>query len=77
MFAASGDGETYSGTPREEDTFAERLIALLDQIRATDQTMDEIRAAKITKIKKALVDGSYNVSAAEVAQKIIDQMDEP
>jgi anti-sigma28 factor (negative regulator of flagellin synthesis) len=39
--------------------------------------MDEARMQKIAKIKKAMADGTYNVSAAEVARKIIDHMQEP
>jgi anti-sigma28 factor (negative regulator of flagellin synthesis) len=39
--------------------------------------MNEARLNKIEKIKKALADGTYHVSAAEVARKIIDNMREP
>ena len=57
----------------DEPTFAEKILALLDQIHA----MDKARAAKIIKIKNAIAEGNYYVSAAEVARRIIDQMDEP
>jgi anti-sigma28 factor (negative regulator of flagellin synthesis) len=39
--------------------------------------MDAARVNKIEDIKKALADGIYHVSAAEVARKIIDNMREP
>jgi anti-sigma28 factor (negative regulator of flagellin synthesis) len=39
--------------------------------------MDEAPAAKIANIKKALADGTYHVSAAEVARRTIEQIDEP
>ena len=61
----------------EEPTPAARIQALLDHIRALDQSMDEARLNKIENIKKALADGTYHVSAAEVARKIIDNMREP
>jgi flagellar biosynthesis anti-sigma factor FlgM len=77
VLAAPGSCSSSGGSRREDSTFQERLLALLDQIRAMDKTMDEARAAKIANIKKALAAGTYNVSPAEVAQKIIDQMNEP
>jgi anti-sigma28 factor (negative regulator of flagellin synthesis) len=61
----------------EEPTPAARIQALLDHIRALDQSMDEARLNKIENIKKALADGTYHVSAAEVARNILDSMREP
>jgi flagellar biosynthesis anti-sigma factor FlgM len=61
----------------EEPTQAARIQALLDHIRALDKPMDEARSNKIENIKKALADGTYHVSAAEVARKILDNMQEP
>jgi flagellar biosynthesis anti-sigma factor FlgM len=76
--AARRDNPTSSGSfPPEEPTLAAKVQALLDQIRALDKSMDEARMQKIAKIKKAMADGTYNVSAAEVARKIIDHMQEP
>jgi flagellar biosynthesis anti-sigma factor FlgM len=60
-----------------EPTQAARIQALLDHIRALDKPMDEARSNKIENIKKALADGTYHVSAAEVARKILDNMQEP
>jgi flagellar biosynthesis anti-sigma factor FlgM len=39
--------------------------------------IDEARREKIEKLKKAVADGTYNVSAEEVALKLIDHMLEP
>jgi flagellar biosynthesis anti-sigma factor FlgM len=66
-----------SGSRPEEPTLTAKVQALLDHIRALDQSMDEARLNKIENIKKALADGTYHVSAAEVARKIIDTMQEP
>jgi anti-sigma28 factor (negative regulator of flagellin synthesis) len=61
----------------DKSTIATLIVSLLDQIRSLDKVMDEARIEKIAKIKKALADGTYHVSAAEVATKIIDLMKEP
>jgi flagellar biosynthesis anti-sigma factor FlgM len=61
----------------EEPTLATQVQALLDHIGALDKSMDDARANKIENIKKALADGTYHVSAAEVARKILDNMQEP
>jgi flagellar biosynthesis anti-sigma factor FlgM len=66
-----------SGPGPEEPTPTARILALLDHIRSLDESMDEARKSKIENIKKALADGTYHVSAAEVARKIIDNMREP
>jgi flagellar biosynthesis anti-sigma factor FlgM len=42
-----------------------------------DKTMDEARTEKIANIKKALAEGTYHVSASDVAGKIIDKMEVP
>jgi anti-sigma28 factor (negative regulator of flagellin synthesis) len=76
LITSPGPGGS-SGPPSHEPTFAEKIRALLEQILAMDKTMDEARAAKIANIKKAVAAGTYHVSAAEVARRIIDQIDEP
>jgi anti-sigma28 factor (negative regulator of flagellin synthesis) len=53
------------------------MLALLEQIRASDKTMDEAREAKIANIKKGIAEGTYHVSASTVARRIIHQIDEP
>jgi flagellar biosynthesis anti-sigma factor FlgM len=53
------------------------MQALLDHIRALDKSVDDARTERIENIKKALADGTYHVSAAKVARKIIDTMQEP
>jgi flagellar biosynthesis anti-sigma factor FlgM len=39
--------------------------------------IDEARREKIEKLKKAVADGTYSVSAEEVARKLIEHMTEP
>jgi anti-sigma28 factor (negative regulator of flagellin synthesis) len=68
---------TRASSDPEEPTRTARIQALLDHIRVLDQPMDEARSNKIENIKKALVDGTYHVSAAEVARKILDNLEEP
>ena len=76
--AASPDNPRLSGSSHpEEPPLARKIQALLDQLRALDKPMDYARLEKITKIKKALADGTYHVSAADVARKILDHMQEP
>lgn len=47
LVATPGPGKSSTGHPSDEPTFTERILALLDQIRATDKAMDEARAAKM------------------------------
>ena len=61
----------------DEPSAAAKMQVLLDHIRALDKSIDEARMKKIANIEKALADGTYHVSAAEVARKLIDQMREP
>ena len=42
-----------------------------------DSAIDAERLEKINKLKKAIADGTYNVSAEEVARKLIEHMREP
>ena len=44
---------------------------------ANAQPIDDVRREKIASIKKALADGTYSVSAEEVARKLIEHMLEP
>jgi flagellar biosynthesis anti-sigma factor FlgM len=72
------DHPTSSGSsPSDERALAAKIQSLLDHIRALDKSMDQARVEKIAKIKKALADGTYHVSAAEVARTILDNMQEP
>jgi anti-sigma28 factor (negative regulator of flagellin synthesis) len=40
----------------------------------SESPIDEPRREKIEKLKQAVDDGTYNVSAEEVARKVIDHM---
>jgi anti-sigma28 factor (negative regulator of flagellin synthesis) len=76
MFTTSGSGGPSPGSRSEEPTVAKKIQLLLDQIRAMDKTMDEARAVKIARIKRAIAEGTYHVSAAEVARTINSFMQE-
>lgn len=43
----------------------------------SESPIDEARRKKIEKLKQAVADGTYNVSAEEVANKLIAHMLEP
>jgi anti-sigma28 factor (negative regulator of flagellin synthesis) len=77
MMAGPEDPGSSGSSSLEGPTLAVKLQDLLERIRGLDKSMDAARLEKIAKIKKALADGTYHVSAADVAWKIIDQMREP
>jgi flagellar biosynthesis anti-sigma factor FlgM len=60
-----------------KSTSADTIQVLLNYIHNLDKAMDAARMEKVSKIKKALAEGAYHVSAADVARKIIDTMQEP
>jgi anti-sigma28 factor (negative regulator of flagellin synthesis) len=43
----------------------------------SESPIDDARREKIEKLKKAMADGTYSVSAEEVANKLIEHMLEP
>ncbi len=47
------------------------------QANDSDSPIDDVRLEKVESIKKALADGTYSVSAEEVARKLIEHMLEP
>jgi anti-sigma28 factor (negative regulator of flagellin synthesis) len=77
MAALPGNLGSSGGPSAEEPTPSEKILTLLDHIRALDKAMDEAQVKKIANIKKALAEGTYHVSAAEVARRLIDQLREP
>jgi flagellar biosynthesis anti-sigma factor FlgM len=48
-----------------------------EQPADSESPIDEARREKIEKLKKAVADGTYHVSAEEVADKLIEHMLEP
>ena len=48
-----------------------------DRLILDDHVTDEDRQAKIAKLKQAVADGTYYVSAEELADKLIQHMLEP
>jgi len=47
------------------------------QASDSESPIDAARREKIEQLKKAVADGTYNVSAEEVARKLIEHMLEP
>jgi len=74
MITGPGHPASRASSGLEELTPMARIQALLDHIRALDKSMDKARRNKIENIKKALADGTYHVSPAEVASKILENM---
>jgi hypothetical protein len=67
-------GESSAG-PRKP-TIAERVLALLGQ--TAQWTKRWMRpGGQIVNITKAISEGTYHLSAAEVSRRIIDHVDEP
>jgi anti-sigma28 factor (negative regulator of flagellin synthesis) len=77
MIAEPDNPGSSGSSSGDEPTIAAKIQVLLDHIRALDKSIDEARMKKIANIEKALADGTYHVSAAEIARKLIDQMREP
>jgi flagellar biosynthesis anti-sigma factor FlgM len=77
LTAAPGEPVPSGSASSEKPENEAKIQKLLDQIRSLDGSMDEARMKKIAEIKAALANGTYRVSAADVARKIIDQMREP
>jgi hypothetical protein len=48
-----------------------------DRLVLDDNVTDEERQAKIAKLKQAVADGTYHVSAEDLADKLIQHMLEP
>jgi Anti-sigma-28 factor, FlgM len=57
--------------------FADLIPAFLNHIRALDRLADEDRSENSDIRKKAIADGTYHVSPAEVAGKMAYQIPEP
>ncbi len=62
--AASASAEAPSTTAATQDDLK-------------NDPIDDARLEKIANLKKALADGTYNVSAEELARKLIEHMLEP
>jgi hypothetical protein len=70
--AAPASGEVPATTPPPA---LENSILSHDDLR--NYHIDDARLEKIANLKKAVEDGTYNVSAEELARKLIEHMLEP
>jgi flagellar biosynthesis anti-sigma factor FlgM len=91
VFANAGDSAEPSDSsecPREAvapdpdaSAVPSTTAAPADSVRSQDdlqnEPIDEARREKIANLKKAVADGTYNVSAEELADKLIEHMLEP
>jgi hypothetical protein len=69
-------GRSSTGQPSGEPTFTERILALLDQIRAGGRDNGRGPNGEIRGYKRAIAEVNNHASATEVARRIIDQIDE-
>jgi anti-sigma28 factor (negative regulator of flagellin synthesis) len=60
---------------RHDPTAKDRLAK--DSLHVVDDVVDEERLKKIARLKKAVADGTYHVSAEDLADKLIAHMLEP
>jgi flagellar biosynthesis anti-sigma factor FlgM len=69
------DNPRMGKRPNEDP--AEGTEAPAKQPSDSESPIDQARREKIEQLKKAVADGTYNVSAEKVADKLIDHMLEP
>ncbi len=68
---SSPQGETVEADKAQLSSFATQLA---QSAAASDGHMDDIRMDKVASIQAALQAGTYQVSAADVAQKLVASM---
>ena len=66
-----GDDATLNSNVDQRDNPSTRGLP------AVDDLIDEVRLKKIARLKQAVADGTYHVSAEDLADKLIAHMLEP
>ncbi|MCU0578262.1 MAG: flagellar biosynthesis anti-sigma factor FlgM [Desulfobacterota bacterium] len=65
---AAGSGASFSPMDRVELSSSSRLI---QKIQEAAQAAPDIRAEKVAELKKKIADGTYQVSSADIAGKML------
>jgi anti-sigma28 factor (negative regulator of flagellin synthesis) len=71
------DNPRMGERPVEDPGQPTEAPACTKQPSDSESPIDQARREKIEQLKKAVADGTYNVSAEEVARKLIEHMLEP
>jgi anti-sigma28 factor (negative regulator of flagellin synthesis) len=75
--AERGGAEERAKQQSESERSTESHLPSLEGLILDDGAADAERLEKINKLKKAIAGGTYHVSAAELARKLIEHMREP
>ena len=71
------DGATLKSNMDHRHTPAANDRLATDSLQGFDDIVDEERLKKIARLKQAVADGTYRVSAEDLADKLIAHMLEP
>jgi anti-sigma28 factor (negative regulator of flagellin synthesis) len=75
--SGSSNEAEFGKQQSESERPTESLLPSLEGETLDNSAADAERLEKISKLKKAIAGGTYHVSAAELARKLIEHMREP